>query len=556
MEERSQLVTRQSGTSNGFRYKRASLYCLFILIAAALRLVGLPGSGVIYQDDLRGYSGVDMVQAMSDSSSLKARFSETYRISVEHTGARPALAWLAAAPAALGARRIGVLYVPFAILGVLAVLLTAVLTQRMFNERAGIFAGLYLAVSAAAVNYSRSALPPMPAIVLMLLGLIALNLRPGCPGFPSAKRVLLCGTAFAGAILFHPAYLLYLSVPAALIAVWPNDEPILRSWATRLRIETLLALPIPVVLVAYDVPNVLFHAIRGGVSSQDFVYLQGLRKLLHNPAVYGSHEGVLFWPRYLVASNGLIGSVLLLAFIAIGLLMKRRAKPPSLQRLIIWMVVPWILWAAWMSVNSYARLYAPLLVPLAALIGVGAAGVSEWADVHFSRHVALAWGAAICLALSLPSALMSLTLIRNPGPEPMIAAWAASPHLRNEEVPSVVIGFERSDARALQPIRLIAVFTPQDLRNAYCSRDARYLILSPAALYLAIRHYRFLSQNIALDPIRTFKSPFRAVPLRLFEGQSPQDRQLVLRQRFFSQLGVYRINAVQPECADTVTSAN
>jgi hypothetical protein len=107
-----------------------AFYGVVVVVAATLRLVALPQAGAIYQDDLRAYSGVALVHSLSDSGSVKHRMSAAYWTSITKSGARPALAWLAAIPASFGAKRIGVLYLPFAILGTVAVPMLIVLLRR------------------------------------------------------------------------------------------------------------------------------------------------------------------------------------------------------------------------------------------------------------------------------------------------------------------------------------------------------------------------------------------------------------------------------------------
>jgi hypothetical protein len=83
------------------------------LYAAALRLYELPSAGAVYMDDLRAYSGTAVIEALTRPDvSIKERIGFAYRASIDETGARPALAWLAAIPAALGFDRLGDLYLP------------------------------------------------------------------------------------------------------------------------------------------------------------------------------------------------------------------------------------------------------------------------------------------------------------------------------------------------------------------------------------------------------------------------------------------------------------
>ena len=416
----------------------------------------------------------------------------------------------------------------------------------MVSNEAAWFSGLWMATSAAAVNYSRSALPPAPAMVLMLLGLMALGLRRS-DSLPSLWRALLCGLLFAGAVLFHPGYVLYLSIPCTFVLFWPESRDASASirWERRLVLVVVIMMSTPLLMLAYDAPNVAFHFAQGRLSFSDFVYVKGFKQLLGSPTVYGGHEGLLFWPRYLLAAEGRVGAVALLLFVAAAAVPRRDVEAViATRRLFLWALVPWLLWTAWLSVNSYGRLFAPLLLPLAGLVGLGASrarGMLERLGVHrVIAHVGLA-----CV-VAIPGMIASTAIILTPGPEPALARWAVANGYSAYGALSA-IAFERSDRIALTPIQLVPAYVPDDLRRAFCSGRSQYLVLSPGALYLSLRHYDFLAHQVRLSAVRTAPSPFR-VPLRLFEGQSPSERTQVSNDPFFAELGLYRVESVYPPC--------
>lgn len=494
---------------------------VFMLCAGVLRVYRLPDAGVIYMDDLRSYAGLEFVDAES--------FESARRGTISATGGRPLLAWLTAVPAWFGARRVGMLFVPNAVMGVLAVGLLVLLLRRMFphEPNGALFAGLILAVSGTAVNYSRSGLTPMPAMVCMLLGLLPLARDP-----ITHRQAMLCGLAFAGVFLLHPGYVLYFAVPVTFIFLSTANL------ARRVGLCMLVLAPTPLAVLAYDAPNALPSILRGRFDLETLDLSLTLGRLFWNfdANIRGSHEGISFWPEYLIAAEGPFGAGVWLMLTALGAVVDRRDV--QRQRLLFWAIVPWCLWLLWLSVNAYGRLYAPLLLPAVALAGFGASAAVRALRRLVPTTVAIT---LIVLVLAVPGLERAGQLIRHPGLEPALAEQIAATTPR-------AVAWLRADERALAPLSLRYVSVPAELIQAYCE-GYEYLVLSPASLYLMLRHYDFLSNDLKLAPVVTGPSPF-VVSMRLFEGQTPGERELVGRSALLRQLGLYRIMGINSECAD------
>lgn len=524
----------------------AILFCAIVLAAAAVRLIGLASAGVIYQDDLRAYSGVAVVRdlAGADSVPLLARLASADHETIDGTGARPALAWMFAIPASLGARRAGQLFLPVALCGVAVVALTMLLLRGWLGGEAALLGGAWLALSGAAVNYSRSGLPPMPGMLAMVLGLYLLIPRPA--DRPTVRGTLGCGIAFAVAVMFHPAYLLYLGVPIALLLAAhrrQSDHTTAFGRGTAARLALLIA-PTPALIALYDLPALLVGLRHGTPSAASVPYLSGLLRLSHSPTVYGLHEGVTFWPRSLIAAEGALGAVILAAFVLAALARGDTDAEGSRDYLLIWLVVPWLCWLGWLNVNSFGRLYAPMLVPLAGLAGLGAERVRRLLTCYAGAAGPAAAGTVA--AVAIPGLLASARIIGAPGPTPQLAAFVTHT-LAADRRPPAVIAFERTDRAMLASVPLITAYEPEDVREAFCSGRSSLLALTAGSYYLALRHHDFLARGIRLAPLLVQPNPY-AIPARLYDGQTPAERALVRSSATARRLGLFRIKAVIPGC--------
>lgn len=68
-----------------------------LLAAVVLRFWNLPAIGTVFPDDLRAYVGLEILHILGEHRvPLVERLKDVYRTSIEATGARPPLAWIAA----------------------------------------------------------------------------------------------------------------------------------------------------------------------------------------------------------------------------------------------------------------------------------------------------------------------------------------------------------------------------------------------------------------------------------------------------------------------------
>ena len=354
------------------------------LYAAVLRLYELPNAGAVYMDDLRAYSGTAIVEALTRSgASAKVRVGFAYRASIEETGARPALAWLAAIPAAFGFTRVGDLYLPFALLATATIPLIALLGLRLSNGHTGAIAAVWFAASAGNVNFARSAMPPAPAQFFMVLGLLVLcwNRDRGAPR--RRLRIALCGAAFGVATMFHPAYVSYLVVPAMALVLDAVRQRGPRAVLGLVVDVAILALPTPALVLAYDLPGVVPNLLNGTFSTAEFLYVHGWWSLLHTPDVYGRHEGLTFFPTYFVAAEGVVRAALALVALTVLAIMVvgRHERRWTYAMLLVWMVVPWVAWSFGGEVKSHGRIYAPLFAVLALIVGAASSAIYvQWRE--------------------------------------------------------------------------------------------------------------------------------------------------------------------------------
>ncbi len=513
-----------------------------LLLAGGLRAYGLHDSGAIYQDDLRAYSGPMIATAITARSTpLLERVSQAYRVSVEETGARPALAWLTAIPAFLGFTAIGYLYIPFALCSVGTVLLIWILCRRWFDESVAIVAALWFATSAAAVNYARSALPPTPGTMLLLLGLFVLFPRSssGFGSMATRRRAWGAGICFALATAFHPAYAIYLIVPCLLLLM--GQVPRLstsRLLGDMIQRYAAVILPTPMMIVVYDSPGAILHMLRGGAVISELVYINGLLSLVRSPYVYaGQHEGFAFWIRYLAAAEGKFGLALIsFAFVlTVWAVAKARHNRDPGGWLLVWLFTPWLVLAAWPSVTSLGRLYAPILPAVACIVGYGFVRGPLISKLRRQLLRDLAF-AAFLLAVATVGLRASWGIITTPGRDPAVAKRMKATGLKS------VIAFVRTDSRSLLGIDTISVYGPADIERELCLGSAQFILLSPPSFYLVLRHQDYLFDSLRIEPAITYPNPYR-VPARLMEGTTPQERRAVMKSNRFTELGLFRLPA-------------
>ena len=510
-----------------------------VLVAAGLRFYGLQESGVIFMDDLRAYVGPQIVEVLSTSNEpFSKRIVDIYRISVEGTGARPALAWLVALPSLFGLTTIGELYFVFALCGVLNIFLVWLLCKNSFDMVCATFAALWLSLSAAHVSFSRSALPATPAMTVILLGLIVMFKKQFEIGIISKPHLLLMGACFAIAMAFHPAYVVYILVP--LIFVIGNVARTVSGFAEYCRELMvrciLLGAPSAILIIGYDAPYAIARLSGGQFEPADLVYLKGLYRLFTSPTIYSSdlHEGFLFLPKYVLAAEGALGfGILCFAMLtfAVRLASRERERTQLHLSLFVWIVVPYLVFALWPQLNSYGRLYAPTLPALAVLVGIGLSSIGN----EISRFIPVAWGYVfVGFILAGSGIYAAVPLLTTSGKEPELRGY-----LERNKVKEV-IAFYRTDARALGHLKIHMVFDRGDVNRVLCERKTTMFLLSPAPMHLILRHSRFLFDELQLRPVFTYTNPYR-IPLRLMEGYPSKDRKRVLKDPEFAELGLFTI---------------
>jgi len=520
------------------RLEYAILFAILVL-GGGLRLYGLRDAGVTHLDDLRAYTGPEIIEALSARDvPLARRVANAHRISIDGTGARPALAWLLLVPATLGFSSIGDLYVPFALCGVLTVLAVWILCRRWFDVATAAYAALWLAVNAAHVNYSRSALPPTPAMTLMVIGLLVLSERDDTSAL-SRRRLFVTGWYFAFAAALHPAYLVYTLAPVLWVVriVLRQRLKVALVVGSLIRSTGLLIAPTAILLALYDTPRAIAELLRGHFEAPALLYLDELWRLFNSPTVYGTHEGFLFWPRYLLASEGVVGfGIIVIALLGGLALHKTDSERDRIAFLLIWLVAPLVVFSGWPNLNSYGRLYAPLLPALACLVGLGTSRILSAISRHVRSTAAIAY-ALVAVLLASTGLLASSPMIAFPGREPAVGRYMRQNSLTQ------TMAFFRTDVRALTGIGVHLVSEPGDVNRIRCQRETDLFLLSPAAFSYVLLHENYLFQDLKLEPVFTYPNPY-SVPGRLMEGEVgiPRDfRRAVLTEARFAKLGLFRI---------------
>jgi hypothetical protein len=505
------------------------------LYAGALRLYELPSAGAVYMDDLRAYSGTAVIEALTrPDASIKERIGFAYRASIDETGARPALAWLAAIPAALGFDRVGDLYVPFALLATATIPLVGLLGLRLLSAPAGAFAAIWLAASAGHVNFARSAMPPAPATLFMVLGLLVLFWN-GDALSRRRLRIAACGVGFGIATMFHPAYVSYLVLPAIalLIDAWRKRGT--RPLAADALDLVVLALPTPLLVLAYDLPGIVPDLTRGVFSVGELLYARGWWTLLHTPDVYGRPEGPGFFPSYLVAAEGAVrAGVALVAMVALCIMCVRgHARGRTYTTLLLWLVVPWLAWSLGGQVKAHGRIYAPLFSVLALIVGAAVGAAYEQLRERRGTMARVAYGGAAAAGLVFGT-LASVALIELPGRD-----YLAGDALRRI-TPSRALAWVHADTVALAADSMLVTYRVDEARDAVCRQGVRYIVLSPSSIHLAIEHRRFLFDELALRPVATYANPYK-LRVRLMEDTDPDQRDSILNDPDFDRLGLYQV---------------
>lgn len=507
-----------------------------LCLAAGLRLLDLERIGVIYMDDLRAYSGLALNEALRAPGSWIDRVALAYAACIQGAAARPGLVLLMAVSSLAVSPAFGLLCVPFALAGVLNVFLVWVICHRCFGAAIAHWAALWLAVNAAHVNFSRSVLPPTPAITFILLGALLLCPKRGSALSPGGRRLLAIGICFALATAFHPAYLIFLVVPglAVVVHLWQRrsrHSPFPRKAMTS---SALLVMPVAAMIVIPDAIIAGNGLLDGTFERSDLRYLTELKRLFTEPSIRGNQEGLSFLPRFLYAAHGMLGSGLALAFVAGGLSSRTfRENPWPAIIMVIWVSVPWGILSGWPNLNSYGRLYAPLLPGVACLAGVGAhAAVSAIAgrSAVIYRRCATAITAFLVLLAGLP---VALAIVDTPGRDPAVAS-----NLRDNHIESL-IALERTDFRAFPGMKFCKAFSPTEIERCRCGAETDLLELSPSAFYLVVRHQEAL-RALQLEPVFAYSNPYR-LELRAMEGFTASERDEIVRTPLLRQLGLFRI---------------
>jgi hypothetical protein len=510
-----------------------------LLLAGGLRLHDIRETGVVYQDDLRAYAGPEIVRAITRQEvSLVKRLAEVYRISIESTGARPALAWLVSIPAALGFTSIGDLFIPFALFGIIDVFLVWMLCKKWFDPVTAAYAALWMSVSLTHVNYSRSALPPTPAMAFMALGLV-LMFRSG-PSWKdlSWRRMFAAGWCLALSVAFHPAYLVYLAAPLAVLA---TSRLIQRVTAVQFLREfalygALLLMPTCALIILYDAPSTVTNLLHGQFERSDLLYLSGMRTLSGSSTIYsGVQEGFIFWPQYVLNAEGLLGFVLIGIAIAGGFLLRRNSEDVNpIWFILPWLIAPYLILSLWPNLTSLGRLYAPLTLVLACLVGLGLSRITLAISRSPVRSVSILSHAIFVLLVLATGVSASRTILMFPGGEP-----ALGQQMRQDGIKQAM-GFVRTDTTALSDTDILLVYQPADIEQIRCTRNVDLLVLSPASYDLVLRHQQYLFGDLQLEPVIPFPNPYR-VPARLMEGQTPRERKMTLTEPQYASLGLFRI---------------
>jgi len=449
-------------------------------------------------------------------------------------------------PALAGFSSIGDLYIPFALCGILDVLLVWILCKRWFDIRTASYASLWLTVSAAHVNFSRSALPPTPAIAFMLMGLLVISPKLNQDMAPSRRRLLICGSCFAVATAFHPAYLVFLVVPCMFLSITYWAERGRTSFLRKLFTDSAFVIvPTPILVLVHDAPSAMAHLLRGNFEKSDLLYLAGLWRLFQSPTIYsGVHEGFLFFPKYILFAEGAAGLVVTIGALAGVLLLWKRTEGQNHIYLVLgWLVVPYCWFSAWPSLNSYGRLYAPLLPALACLVGLGVPRIASAIQRLIPLPLAVVHSAFVIL-LSGVGFAATRPLVSTPGREPAVANY-----MREKEIKEVM-AFVRTDEHVLAPVKVDLVFQPSEIERIRCWGVTNLILLSPGSMYLILRHREYLFGGLNLEPVFSYPNPYR-IPVRLMEGNTPEERRWVLTQDRFARLGLFRVGPSAKGCQST-----
>jgi hypothetical protein len=145
----------------------------------------------------------------------------------------------------------------------------------------------------------------------------------------------------------------------------------------------------------------------------------------------------------------------------------------------------------------------------------------------------VAYGGAAAAGLVFGT-LASVPLIQLPGRD-----YLAGNALRRV-TPSRAIAWVHADTIALASDSMVVTYRVDEARDAVCRQGVRYIVLSPSSIHLAIEHRRFLFDELALRPVATYANPYK-LRVRLMEDTDPDQRDSILHDPDFDQLGLYQV---------------
>lgn len=306
---------------------------------------------------------------------------------------------------------------PGILCGTASVLLIALLTTRIFNQRAGLFSALFLATSGAAIAFSRSALTETPLMFCWLLAMIAGLRFLKKPGLVSASGlglgVGLCqltkyNGALTGVIVALTALTDFILVPRETRRDFKLFVRRIAFGLFAIVVAAFLYMPWFEFVERHDgYRSLMKHHSRymGGVST----WLGHLKLQLAQSTVFQMH-----WPLIVILTSGMIWL----------LLNDNRATPKKNQSLghmiflTLFTLIPNLIWVAAITMTSrllrssdtgqklvavwliflsiltpfyhpYARLWLPTM--LASFIVVGGIIEKSWAmeSSHFTKSISI-----------------------------------------------------------------------------------------------------------------------------------------------------------------------
>jgi hypothetical protein len=264
-----------------------------------------------------------------------------------------------------------------AIIGVLTVGATYLLGRRLYGNRAGLFAALFLAVMPYHVIVSRQVLLD-GLMTLCAVGVLYCVVR--YAESAALRWMLAAGAAMGATVLAKETSIVLLGGLYAFFALTP---------AVRIRIRhVVLSLAVTVLIV---VPFPLAVTLSGRTSTgQHFLLWQLFRRPNHD---------VDFYLRTVPSALGW----LVLAVAAIGLLWLRRERTWRERLLLTWIVVPVVFFTLW-PVKGYQYLLP--LAPVAAILAgrtVARIGSIERPGRRIAESASLLIAAAVTVSMVVPT---------------------------------------------------------------------------------------------------------------------------------------------------------